>query len=223
MPLKIADRVQVTATASNSPTVKFVLSSAVVGFQNFSFLSNGDTTYYAGTDASGNWEVGIGTYVSAGTELTRTTIIASSNGGSAVTFAGTVNVFVTLPSSVAVITDFAQTLTNKRITPRVTTGTTTVTPNADTDDQYNATSLTGSTLTIANPTGTPTDGQRLTLRLSGAITTLSWGSAYRAIGILLPTTLVSFSYIGCIYNAIGSGTPESPVPTWDVTALTGPG
>jgi hypothetical protein len=215
MPLKIADRVQVTATASNSPTVKFVLSSAVVGFQNFSFLSNGDTTYYAGTDASGNWEVGIGTYVSAGTELTRTTIIASSNGGSAVTFAGTVNVFVTLPSSVAVITSLAQTLTNKRITPRVTTSTSTVTPNADTDDQYNATAL-GSTATIVNPTGTPTNGQRLTLRLVSASspTTLTWGSSYVGMGIVLPTSLSVSTYIGCIYNSTTS--------LWDVTAVTGP-
>lgn len=214
MPLKIADRVQVTATASNSPTVKFVLSSAVVGFQNFSFLSDGDTTYYAGTDASGNWEVGIGTYVSAGTELTRTTIIASSNSGSAVTFVGTVNVFVTLPSSVAVITDFAQTLTNKRITPRVTTSTSTVTPNADTDDQYNATAL-GSTATIVNPTGTPTNGQRLTLRLvSAAGTTLTWGTSYVGMGIVLPTSLSVSTYIGCIYN--------STTGAWDVTAVTGP-
>jgi hypothetical protein len=217
MPLKIADRVQVTATASNSPTVKFVLSSAVVGFQNFSFLSNGDTTYYAGTDASGNWEVGIGTYVSAGTELTRTTILASSSTPTpnvAVTFVGTVNVFVTLPSSVAVITSLAQTLTNKRITPRVTTSTSTVTPNADTDDQYNASAL-GATATIVNPTGTPTNGQRLTLRLvSAGGTTLTWDSSYVGMGIVLPTSLVTSTYIGCIYNSTTS--------KWDVTAVTGP-
>jgi len=213
MAFKIADRVQVTATAST--TVKFVLSSAVAGFQNFSFLSNGDTTYYAGTDASGNWEVGVGTYVSAGTELTRTTILASSNSGSAVTFVGTVNVFVTLPSQRAVITDFAQTLTNKRITPRVTTTTSTVTPNADTDDQYNATAL-NSTATIVNPTGTPTNGQRLTLRLVSATspTTLTWGSSYFGMGIVLPTSLVTSTYIGCIYNSTTS--------KWDVTAVTGP-
>ena len=214
MPLKIADRVQVTATANT--TVSFSLGSVVVGFQNFSFLSNGDTTYYAATDASGNWEVGIGTYATSGTLLNRNGgILASSNSGSAVTFVGTVNVFVTLPSSVAVITSLAQTLTNKRITPRVTTSTSTVTPNADTDDQYNATAL-GSTATIVNPTGTPTNGQRLTLRLVSATspTTLTWGSSYFGMGIVLPTSLVTSTYIGCIYNSTTS--------QWDVTAVTGP-
>lgn len=57
----------------------------------------------------------------------------------------------------------AETMTNKRVTPRVvaagaTSGT--VTPNCDTTDQFNATGLTGST-TIGAPSGTPTDGQKL--------------------------------------------------------------
>jgi hypothetical protein len=219
MPLKIADRVQVTATANT--TASFSLGAVVVGFRNFSFLNNDDTTYYAATDSSGNYEVGIGTFLTSGTLLNRTTILASSSTPTpnvAVTFSGTVNVFVTLPSSVAVITSLAQTLTNKRITPRVTTSTSTVTPNADTDDQYNATAL-GSTATIAAPTGTPTNGQRLTLRLvSGTSpTTLTWvttAGGYVGMGIVLPTSLVTSTYIGCIYNSTTS--------KWDVTAVTGP-
>lgn len=214
MALKIADRVQVTATANT--TVSFSLGAVVVGFQNFSFLSNGDTTYYAATDTSGNWEVGVGTYATSGTLLNRNGgILASSNSGSAVTFVGTVNVFCTLPSQIAVLTSLAQTLTNKRITPRVTTSTSTVTPNADTDDQYNATAL-GSTATIVNPTGTPTNGQRLTLRLVSASspTTLTWGEGYVGMGIVLPTSMLTSTYIGCIYN--------STTGMWDVTAVTGP-
>jgi len=218
-----ADRAQVTATANT--TVSFSGMTAVTGFQSFAFLTTtGNTTYYSATDVSGNWEVGIGTYNTTGPVLNRTTILASSNSNAAVTFSGTVNVFCTYPSERAVITDFTQTLSSKRITPRISTATTTVTPNADTDDQFNATALSGTTLTIANPTGSPTDGQRLTLRLQGAIsTTITWSSLYRGVGINLPTTLASFSYIGCIYNAIGTGTVGSPVPTWDVTAVTGPG
>jgi hypothetical protein len=213
MPLKIADRVQVTATANT--TVSFALGAVVVGFRNFSFLDNGDTTYYAATDSSGNYEVGVGTYATSGTLLNRNGgILASSNSGSAVTFVGTVNVFVTLPSSVAVITSLAQTLTNKRITPRVTTSTSTVTPNADTDDQYNATAL-GATVTIAAPTGTPTNGQRLTLRLASAAgTAITWNAIYEGRGIVLPSSMTSFTYIGCIYNSTDS--------KWDVTAVTGP-
>jgi len=217
MPLKIADRVQVTATANT--TVSFSLGAVVVGFRNFSFLDNGDTTYYTATDTTGKYEVGIGTYATSGTLLNRDGgIFASSNGGSAVNnFAASVNVFVTYPSQVAVITNVAQTLENKRITPRNVTSAAAVTPNADTTDQYNATAL-GSSVTIAAPTGTPTNGQRLTFRLvsnpATAPTTLTWNSIYNGMGIVLPTTLNDTTYIGCIYNTTTS--------KWDVTAVTGP-
>ena len=102
MALVLADRVQQTGTANT--TVSFSLTGSVLGFQSFTTIGNGNTTYYAATDTSGNWEVGIGTYATGGT-LTRTTILASSNSGSAVTFSGTVNVFVTYPSERSVNLD----------------------------------------------------------------------------------------------------------------------
>ena len=102
MALVLADRVQQTGTANT--TVSFSLTGSVVGFQSFTVIGNGNTTYYSATDPSGNWEVGIGTYATGGT-LTRTTILASSNSGSAVTFSGTVNVFVTYPSEKSVNQD----------------------------------------------------------------------------------------------------------------------
>ena len=102
MALVLADRVQQTGTANT--TVSFSLTGAVTGFQSFTVIGNGNTTYYSSTDASGNWEVGIGTYATCGT-LTRTTVLASSNSGSGVTFSGTVNVFVTYPSERSVNLD----------------------------------------------------------------------------------------------------------------------
>jgi hypothetical protein len=102
MALVLYDRVQQTGTANT--TVSFTLSGSVTGYQSFSVVGNGNTTYYGATDGSGNWEVGIGTYATGGT-LTRTTILSSSNSGSAVTFSGTVNVFVTYPSSQSVYED----------------------------------------------------------------------------------------------------------------------
>ena len=102
MALVLADRVQQTGTANT--TVSFSLTGSVTGFQSFTVIGNGNTTYYSATDPSGNWEVGIGTYATGGT-LTRTTILASSNSGSAVTFSGTVNVFVTYPSEKSVNQD----------------------------------------------------------------------------------------------------------------------
>lgn len=99
MPLVLKDRVQETATANT--TVSFTLLGAVTGFQSFSSVGNTNTTYYAATDASGNWEVGVGTYSTSGPTLTRTTILSSST-GSAITFSGTVNVFVTYPAGESV-------------------------------------------------------------------------------------------------------------------------
>ena len=102
MALILADRVQQGGTANT--TVSFTLTSTATGFQSFDVVGNGNTTYYSAFDASGNWEVGIGTYATGGT-LTRTTILSSSNTGSAVTFVGAVTVFVTYPSGKSVNLD----------------------------------------------------------------------------------------------------------------------
>jgi len=103
MALVVYDRVQQTGTANT--TVSFTLSGSVTGFQSFAVVGNGNTTYYAATDASGNYEVGIGTYSTTGPTLTRTTILSSSNSNLAVTFVGTCNIFVTYPAGKSVNLD----------------------------------------------------------------------------------------------------------------------
>ena len=102
MALVIADRVKETTTTTGTGTV--TLLGASTGFQSFAVIGNGNTTYYtiAGQGTS-EWEVGIGTYTSSGTTLARTTILSSSNSGSAVNFsAGTKDVFVTYPAEYSV-------------------------------------------------------------------------------------------------------------------------
>ena len=103
MALVLLDRAQQTGTANT--TTSFTLSGSVTGFQSLAGVGNGNTTYYSATDISGNWEVGIGTYSTSGPTLTRTTILTSSNSNAAVTFSGTVNVFVTYPSGKSVNLD----------------------------------------------------------------------------------------------------------------------
>jgi len=103
MALVLADRVQQTGTANT--TVSFTLTGSVAGFQSFTVIGTGNTTFYSATDPSGNWEVGLGTYSIVGPTLTRTTVYASSNSGSAVTFSGLVTVFVTYPSQRSVNLD----------------------------------------------------------------------------------------------------------------------
>ena len=109
MALKYADRVQETFTTTGTGTIS--LGGAITGYQAFSAaLSNGDTCYYAATDGT-NWEVGLGTYTSSGTTLARTTILASSNSNSAVSWAaGTKNIWLDLPA--AAITAFLTTLSS---------------------------------------------------------------------------------------------------------------
>lgn len=107
MALVLADRVRETTTTTGTGTV--TLAGAVVGFQTFAAIGNGNVTYYtiAGQGTS-EWEVGIGTYTSSGTTLSRDTILSSSNSGLAVNFsAGTKDVFVVYPSERAVYYDAA--------------------------------------------------------------------------------------------------------------------
>ena len=103
MALVLKDRVQETGTANT--TVSFTLSGASVGFQAFSVIGDGNTTFYTATDASGNWEAGIGTYSTTGPTLTRTIILSSSNSNTAVTFSGGVTVFLTYPAEKSVNQD----------------------------------------------------------------------------------------------------------------------
>jgi len=105
--------------------------------------------------------------------------------------------------------DVAQTLTNKRINPRVysTTSTSSLTPDANSYDSIDITAL-AAALTINNPSGTPVNFQKLIIRIkdNGTAQTISWGTAYASAGATLPTTTVAgkWVYIGLIYNSTAS-------------------
>jgi hypothetical protein len=97
------------------------------------------------------------------------------------------------------------------------TTSTSITPPSDTASQYNITAL-ASSATFQIPSGTPSDGQKLTLRIldNGTAQILTWtttAGGYRAIGITLPTITISSKvlYIGCTYNSQDS--------YWDVVAV----
>ena len=114
MALVVYDRIQQTGTANT--TVSFTLSATTTGYQSFAVVGNGNTTYYSANDGT-NWEVGLGTYSTTGPTLTRTTILSSSNSGSAVTFTGTVTVFCDYPAGKAVYQDANGNISNNSFIP----------------------------------------------------------------------------------------------------------
>jgi len=145
MALVLKDRVKETTTTTGTGTV--TLAGAAAGFQSFAAVGNGNQTFYAIVDSvSGDWEVGVGTYTSSGTTLSRTTVVSSSNAGSLVNFgAGSKDVFVTYPSSRSVYLDAAgSAVTNLDIgtlgastanitTANITSGTVSTTPTSGND------------------------------------------------------------------------------------------
>lgn len=358
MALIQADRVKETTTTTGQGTV--TLAGAVTGFQSFSVIGNGNTTYYciAGQGTS-EWEVGIGTYTSSGTTLSRDTVLSSSAGAptkttfsagikdvfvtypaersvssggtstdnavvrfdgttgtyiqnsavtiadttgditggkyngltvstttgtltltnaktfavqNTLTLAGTDSTTMTFPSTSATIartdagqtftgsqtvqaastqdavviagraggtssyavtltpttltasrtltlpdasttvvgTDATQTLTNKRITPRVGTDTSSATPTINTDnvDQFGLTAqAVDITSFTTNLSGTPTNGQKLWIYIVGtAARAITWGASFEASTIALPTTTVSTNRldVGFVWNAVTS-------------------
>jgi hypothetical protein len=166
MPLVLADRVRDTTVTTGTGTVT-LSGTAPTGYQNFSVVGNGNTTYYT-INAGSQWEVGIGTYSSTGPTLARNTVLGSSNANALVDFAaGTKDVFVTYPSGRAVTTDGVETLTNKTINGSnntitnvsLTTGVTGTLPVANGGTGATTATGTGSVVLATSPTlVTPTIG-----------------------------------------------------------------
>lgn len=126
------------------------------------------------------------------------------------TFVGTDGDTVTFPSGggTAAMIAATQTLTNKRITSRVVSmaDATSFTPTGDTaDENTQANTQSTGTLTANAPSGTPTDGQKLTLRIKTSnVQTFSWNAIYRgSLSVALPTASTGSGktdYFGFIYN-----------------------
>ena len=103
MALLLKDRVKETTTTTGTGT--YTLAGAVAGFEAFSAIGDGNTTYYCCTDGT-DFEIGVGTYTASGTTLARTTILQSSNSDAAVNWtSGSRTIFCTQPADKAVFLD----------------------------------------------------------------------------------------------------------------------
>lgn len=163
MTLVLKDRVLESSTSSG--TGSFTLTGAQTGYQSFSVIGNGNTTYYTiqGKDSSGNltgeWEVGIGTW-STGNTLSRDTVLESSNSNNKVNFSiGLKDVFCDLPAEEVITTAgtglsiSGNTITNTapdQVVSLTGAGTTTVT---GTYPSFTITSTGGSGGDVIGPSG----------------------------------------------------------------------
>jgi hypothetical protein len=211
MALVLADRVRDTTTTTSTGTIT-LSGTAPTGFQNFSVIGDGNTTYYtiAGQGTS-EWEVGIGTYASSGTTLARTTVLGSSNAGSLVVFsAGTKDVFVTYPSERSVNLS-STALTSGRVPYATTDGLLVDAANLT----FNGTTLTAGGL--ASPT--LTNAGTLALSATGAnILTASTNSTERmritsAGGVSFGATGTAYGTSGQVLTSAGDAPPTWSTPT----------
>ena len=131
------------------------------------------------------------------------TLTISGNFATTLTVSGITSVTLPTTGTLATLAG-TETLSGKRITERVVTTTDDATAVIDIDvtDTYQLSAVANATeFTV---TGTPTDGQKLTIRLkdAGVSKALTWTFA-TAIGVTLPTatTAGKWHYIGCIYNS----------------------
>lgn len=117
---QIADRVRETTTTTGTSTI--TLAGAVPGHRTFSTaFTDGTVVYYCITNYV-DWEVGYGTFTTAGNTLTRSYVLSSSNSNALVNFgAGTKEVINTAPK------DLFSSFDSKMVLPKSVAGGTNVT------------------------------------------------------------------------------------------------
>jgi hypothetical protein len=120
---------------------------------------------------------------------------------------------LTVPDTSGTVSVIAhtETLTNKRINPRVDSITSSTTPTINTDnvDIYQITAQTTNiTSFTTNLTGTPVNAQCLIIEITGtAARTIAWGTSFESSGnVSLPTTTISTTKltVAFMYNNVTS-------------------
>lgn len=207
MAFVLRDRVKETSTTTGTGTI--TLAGAVAGFQSFSAVGNANSTFYCIAAQTGTeWEVGIGTYTSSGTTLSRDTILSSSNSGSAVSFsAGTKDVFVTYPASTSVNLDLTQTLTNKTLNGVVLN-------DGYTEEVYAVVDAAGVALS-------PTNGsvQTWTLGASRTPTAGTWSAGQSMVMMIDDGTAYTITWTSLPVTWVGGAAPSLATSGYTVITL----
>ena len=226
----LAEKIKVISTMSTNGAVaiKDEGTSITSGVKTINFVGATVTATNSGDDVTVNVSAGTGTVTSvaatvpaflsvSGSPVTTSGTLAITLSGTALPIANGGTGATTLAGASIATYSGTETLTNKRIDPRVTSAASasSLTPDISASDVYAYTALAAG-LTINAPTGTPVDGDKLMFRLldNGTSRALTWNATYTVIGVTLPTatTISKTTYVGCIYNANNT--------RWDVIAVT---
>ena len=155
---------------------------------------------------------------------------SSSSAASAITLLDAVSTagrVITLPDATGTLATLAgtETLTNKRLTQRTGTATSSATPTINTDnvDRYDLTAQAEAiTSFTTNLSGTPTNGQALWISVKGtAARAITWGASFESGAATLPTTTVSTDRLDVLFvwNAVTSKWRCVLTPASDATKL----
>ncbi len=197
MALVINDRVKETTTTTGTGAVS--LAGAVTGFETFAAgIGNSNTVYYCiAHQDQAEFEVGLGTLDGDSSDLTRTTVISSSNSDSAVNFSsGTKDVFCTLPASKLIFEDANNDVTVGR--NLTVTGDLTVSG----DDITMATNTSGAALIGDGTNFNP-------VAISGDITIAANGTAAIGSGVIVNADINNSAAIAMSKTAFTAGTGVS--------------
>ena len=197
MALVINDRVKETTTTTGTGAVS--LAGAVTGFETFAAgIGNSNTVYYCiAHQDQAEFEVGLGTLDGDSSDLTRTTVISSSNSDSAVNFSsGTKDVFCTLPASKLIFEDANNDATVGR--NLTVTGDLTVSG----DDITLATNTSGAALIGDGTNFNP-------VAISGDITIAANGTAAIGSGVIVNADINNSAAIAMSKTAFSAGTGVS--------------
>lgn len=169
------------------------------------YLTTAVTSAVAGTGISVSSATGAVTFTNTAPDQT-----VSISSGTGISASGTYPNFTVAIDSSVTTNSGTQTLTNKRITPRVSTTASSATPTINTDN-VDVFGLTAQTVDITsfttNLSGTPVNGQRLWIYIVGtAARAITWGASFEASTVPLPTTTVSTNRldVGFVWNAATS-------------------